>query len=234
MRKIMCESCPVRVDGALCNVPPEAQEDFRSVATNIVFRAHQVVFAEGTPSTGLYLVCSGTVKLFHADRFGREHILEVAGPGAVLGEFSLGPGQPLSISAETLTESQLALLPRERLEWFVRRYPDTAIRLIDTLTRDLGRARRKVRDLAFKDAQSRLATLLVQLAEAANGQPSRRVRLSYKRREIAEMIGVSTETAIRLLAKLKGKQVIAVDRRDIVITDLPQLTRIARHDECEP
>jgi hypothetical protein len=36
------------------------------------------------------------------------------------------------------------------------------------------------------------------------------------------------------MAKLRSKRVIAVDRRDIVITDLPQLTRIARHDECEP
>jgi CRP/FNR family transcriptional regulator len=220
------------VQGAICDVPLDAQEDFRSIATSVVFKPHQVVFAEGNPSPGLYLVCHGAVKLFHSDRFGRDHILQIAGPGAVLGEFALDPVQCLSVSAEALTDTQLALLPRERLAWFVHRSPETGVRLIDALSRELAQARRKARDLALKDAQSRLATLLVQLAGKPNGNlPSASVRLPYRRREIAEMIGVSTETAIRLLAKLRDRGLIEVQRRDISIADLAHLTRIATHDE---
>jgi DNA-binding transcriptional regulator LsrR (DeoR family) len=56
----------------------------------------------------------------------------------------------------------------------------------------------------------------------------------FTRRELAEMIGVSTETAIRLLAKLRRKGVIAVRGRDIRITDRERLARIAQHDEANP
>jgi CRP-like cAMP-binding protein len=231
MRRITCDGCPVRAQGAICAVPAEAQEDFRRVAQATVYKVHQVVFAEGNPCSGLYLVCHGAVKLYHSDRFGREHILEIAGPGAVLGEFALDSAQPLSISAETLTEAQLSYLPRERLEWFVQQYPATAIRLIDALGRELARARRKVRDLALKGAEARLAALLLQLTAAPPKASTSRPQLHYRRRELAEMIGVSTETAIRLLTKLRTRGVISIDRRDIAITDPIRLKRIAGDDE---
>jgi len=108
------------------------------------------------------------------------------------------------------------------------------VRLIAALSNELAAARRKVRDLALKGAESRLAGLLVQLArasgEAASGQ---HLLLRYTRRDIAEMIGVSTETAIRLLGKLKQKRAIAIDRRDVTITDLDKLTKLANYDEME-
>ena len=72
--------------------------------------------------------------------------------------------------------------------------------------------------------------LLVQLAAPAqNGTPP--VARGYSRRELAEMIGVSPETAIRLLGRLKRRGVIATDGREIVITDAERLQRLAhRHD----
>lgn len=222
----------MRPVGAMREVPLDAQEYFRAVAKCTLYKPHQPVFAEGDPCAGLYLVCYGAVKLYHSDRFGREHVLAVAGPGAVLGELALDPGESLSISAEALAETQLAFLARERFESFVDRHPRSAIWLIDALSRELGRARRRVRDLALKGAEARLAALLLELGGATNGHPpGPRVDARYRRREIAEMIGVSTETAIRLLAKLQVKGVIAIKGRDIAVTDVARLTRIADHDE---
>lgn len=234
MRRIVCESCSVRAQGAVCNVPPAAFEDFRAAATAMLFKPRQVVFAEGNPCTGLYLVCHGAVKLYHSDRFGRDHILEVAGPGAVVGELALQGTRCLSISAEALTETQLSFLSQTRLEWFISRHPATAIQLIDALSGELAGARRKVRDLALKAAASRLAMLLIQLAGAVDGQAAAsRVHLPYRRRELAEMIGVSPETAIRLLSKLKARRMINVKGRDIIITNVHGLHQVADHDESE-
>jgi CRP/FNR family transcriptional regulator, cyclic AMP receptor protein len=91
-----------------------------------------------------------------------------------------------------------------------------------------------VRDLALKGAESRLAGLLVQLA-GAKGEPTsgQRLQLRYTRREVAEMIGVSTETAIRLLGKLKQRKAITVDHREVTITDLDKLTKLAHYDDME-
>ena len=86
MRKIQCETCAVRERGAICDLPLDGLEEFRASSSTALYRPRQVVFSEGNPATGLYLVCHGAVKLYHGDRFGREHILEIAAPGAVLGE----------------------------------------------------------------------------------------------------------------------------------------------------
>ena len=137
------------------------------------------------------------------------------------------------MSAESVTDSQLCFLPRERLTQFLQRYPDTGVRLIGALSNELAAARRKVRDLALKGAESRLADLLLELARANGGASSgQRLHLGYTRRELADMIGVSTETAIRLLAKLRQKRIVRIERRDIVLADVERLTQVANYDEA--
>lgn len=235
MRRVPCESCPARTSGIVCDLPPEVLSDFRAAGTTMLYRPRQVIFGEGTPSAALYLICHGAVKLYHSDRFGRDHILEVAGPGAVIGELSLDDGDAMSVSAEALTDTQISIFSRERLAGFMTRHPETALRFLAALSRELAVARRKARDLALKGAESRLAGLLLQLGRAAGEvQPGRHLELRYTRRELAEMIGVSTETAIRLLAALKRKGAIASDGRDVVLTDVERLARIAQHEEAAP
>ncbi len=106
------------------------------------------------------------------------------------------------------------------------------IRLIVALSAALGVARKKVRALALKSGEGRLAELLIQLAEATHASGPRRTRLAlrYSRRDLAQMIGVSTETVIRLLARLKQKQAISTSRRELIIADAEQLQRIANQD----
>jgi len=204
-------------------------DDFRSVGSSAIYKPRQVIFNEGGPCTGLHIVCHGAVKLYYSDRFGRDHILEVAGAGAVLGELPINDDQVLSVSAEALLESQIHFLPRERLGSFLRKYPGSSIRLISALSNELASARRKVRDLALKGAESRLADLLIQLARAG-GDPLC-IHLHYSRRDLGEMIGVSTETAIRLLARLRQKQTIRVLHKKVTIIDMEKLGRIANQGE---
>jgi CRP-like cAMP-binding protein len=209
----------------ICDLPADALEDFRQVGSAVIYRPRQVVFVEGGRSGGLYLICHGAVKLYQSDRFGRVHILEIAGPRAVLGELSFDDAGCLSVSAEAVMESQLCFLSRERLMPFLAKHPQSALRLIAALSADLAATRRKLRDLALKSAASRLAGLLVQLARSKGDE--QHLQLVYSRQELAEMVGVSTETAIRLLGKLKQKRAISVDGREVAITDLDKLTKLA-------
>ncbi|HZR81588.1 MAG TPA: Crp/Fnr family transcriptional regulator [Candidatus Binatia bacterium] len=251
MRKILCESCPTRAHSILCDLAPGTLGEFTAVGASAIYRPRQVVFAAGGPSEGLHLVCHGRVKLFCSDRFGHEHVLSVAGPGAVLGELSLDGEVVHAVSAEAVVESQLCFLPRDRLVRYLEKAPSVAIRLVAALSGELARARRHVRDLALKGAESRLAAWLLELADGASsanavaaaaaggarpangGLPVQRVGIPFSRREIAEMIGVSTETAIRLLARLRERGAIAIERHAVAILDAERLARIARHDEVE-
>jgi CRP/FNR family transcriptional regulator len=143
-------------------------------------------------------------------------------------------GDLMSVSAEAVTETQLAYLPRERIAAFVHSHPETAVRFLGALSRELALARRKVRELALKRADSRLAGVLLDMSDDRERSARDTLELRLTRRELAEMIGVSTETAIRLLAKLRRKGVISVSGRDIRITDRERLARLAQLDETNP
>jgi CRP/FNR family transcriptional regulator len=233
MRKIACESCPVRASSIIRDLPLAELDHFRACGSSAIYRKRQVVFHEESPATGLYLVCSGAVKLYQSDRFGREHILHVCGPGEVLGELPSGDETPYSASAEALVDSQLCYLPRESLASFIQKHPMTGVHLIGALSRALGSARRKVRALALKRAESRMAGLLLELVESTgtlDADGSRRLTIPYSRRELADMIGVAPETAIRMLARLKDRDIIATEQRELVIRDSEKLARLANHD----
>lgn len=235
MRKITCEHCAIRSVSCIQDLPPERLDEFHACGTSAIYKARQVVFHQGTPAGGLYILCHGAVKLYQSDRFGREHILGITAPGDVLGEMPMDEEETYSTSAEALTESQLCYLPRERLVQFIQVHPMTGVRLIAALSDALSSARKKAGDLALKGAETRLAELLVQLVrssgEGTNG--TTHVTLAYSRRELAEMIGVSTETAIRLLGKLKRKRLLAAHQRELTITDLDRLSRLAGHGSIE-
>lgn len=235
MRRIPCQACAVRGESLVCNLPADALADFRAAGTATIYRPRQVLFSEGTPAAALYLLCHGAVKLFHSDRFGRDSILAIAAPGALLGELALDDCSAMSVSAEAVSEAQVLVLSRERLGDFLRRRPDTSIRFIAALSRELAVARRKVRELALKGAEARLAGLLVHLAGAhcVDVGAGAHLHLPYSRRELAEMIGVSTETAIRLLSALKRKGSIGGSKREVTIADVERLRRIAQHDEAD-
>jgi CRP/FNR family transcriptional regulator, polysaccharide utilization system transcription regulator len=234
MRRIECEHCGVRTTKDIIrDLPASELDNFRTCGSSALYKHRQVIFHEGTPANGLYILCHGAVKLYQSDRFGHDHILDIAVPGDVLGELPLDPTECYSVSAEAIADSQLCYLPRERLVAFIQEHPMTGVRLIEALSKSLSTARKRVRALALKRAENRLAELLIHLAQAT-GEPvangNTRLKLNYSRRELAEMIGVSPETVIRLLSRLKQKRAISTRHRELVITDAEKLSRLANHD----
>ena len=236
MRRILCEQCVIRGRSVVQDIPVAELDAFRTYAMSSLYRRRQVVFHEGTQATGLYILCHGAVKLYQSDRFGRDHILGVLGAGAVLGEMPIGPDVCYAASAEALTDAQLCYLPRDGLTQLIHRYPAFGVRIIEALSTELSNARRRVRGLALKSAESRLAEWVLDMVEHT-GEPTpngaMRVPLEYSRREIAEMIGVSTETAIRLLGRLKQRQAITTSQGELVVTDSTKLRRLATQDSID-
>ena len=233
MRQIDCEHCAIRTQGVIQDLPVEELDAFHRCGVSSLYKQRQVIFHEDTPATGLYILCRGAVKLYQSDRFGRQYTLDIAAPGDVLGEIPADPTACYSTSAEALTDSQLCYLPREPLVAFIQQHPMTGVRLLEALSKTVSTARTRVRALALKRAESRLAELLMQLAQAggeATANGGTKLTLNYSRRELAEMIGVSPETAIRLLGRLKNKRAITTRRRELVITDSEKLARLANHD----
>ena len=98
------------------------------------FQANTTIFAEGTPGDVMYVVIEGEVEL----RI-RSDVLEVAGPGAIVGEMALIDAQPRSATARAKSDCRLAPVDERRFLFLVHEHPLFALHVMRVLTDRLRR-----------------------------------------------------------------------------------------------
>ena len=111
----------------------------------------------------------------------------------------------------------------------LRGNPDAAMEVIRYLGNRLNEAQEKAKVLALDRADQRLASLLVNLAERSGVQEPNGIRVSVRltRQDMANMVGVTTETAIRIMARFKKERLVSGTAARLVIRDLPKLRLLA-------
>ena len=80
-----CVTCDFRPDRSFCDMPAESLKAFDEIKSLALYRRNTVLFAEGRPVRGVYILCDGRAKLSICSDTGRRLTLRVAGPGEVLG-----------------------------------------------------------------------------------------------------------------------------------------------------
>ena len=96
--------------------------------------AERIVFKEGAPADSMYVVLSGSVKIFLVDETGKELLLDTKKAGQYFGEMMLDH-RPRSASIVTLEPSEFAVIGRDEFREFLRRHPDAAEQVILNLIR---------------------------------------------------------------------------------------------------
>jgi CRP-like cAMP-binding protein len=191
--------------------------------------AGELVFYEGLPAYGLYILCEGKIKVAKRLKGGRSQILKLLAPGEVLGEKTLFDQETYTCYAKALEPSRLMFIPREDFLAFMRKYPDVAFRLIEKLSRELKAFGDKLVEISAYSAKERMARVLLELAQAFGRETSEGLDIGVElpRAEIAEMAGVTTETAVRILSEFKDQGILALPGRRIVILKPEELRSMA-------
>jgi CRP/FNR family transcriptional regulator len=111
----------------------------------------------------------------------------------------------------------------------LRRSPDAAIEVIKYLGNRLNEAQEKAKVLALDRADQRLASLLIDLATRSGVKDSQGTRLAIRltRQDMANMVGTTTETAIRIMSRFKRERLVSGTANRLVIRDLPRLKALA-------
>lgn len=184
----------------------------------------EVIFQEGSPCAGLYVIAAGCVRVLKRSAEGREQVLHREREGA-LGEGPLFDGDPYPASAEALEPAALLFLPRETVLAWCRKRPELAIGIARALARRVRRFAALAEDLALREVGQRLAGYLVARA-AEDGEAVRggaEVVLRESNQEIATQIGTVRELVSRALAGLRREGLIRVSGRRVSIGDLKLL-----------
>ncbi len=130
-----------------------------------VYSSGDYLYQEGDFAEEVYVVHSGRVVVTTQVR-GLQKVLQEAGQGAVIGEAALIVGRRREASAAALEDSQVLVIESKTFEAMARTNPEIAVRLIRKLARRLDRATRDTKTLLYRDSAARMASYLLDWADA--------------------------------------------------------------------
>ena len=205
-----CIACNDRLPSFFCNLSPHALSEVQRVRHSVAFPGGSVIFSEGEPTKGVYLLCKGKVKLSIGGSDGKTLILHIAEPGELLGLSSAVSRRPYQTTAEARENCQMVYISAEDLTRLMRDHNDICLRVAEHLSKRYSGACREIRSLALShSAAGKLAKLLLEWApDSHDASRPVQVKLRMTHEEMAEMIGTSRETVTRLFAEFKKKQLI--------------------------
>ncbi len=148
-----CSHCAFRSERPFCDMSPEATRGFDEIKEQTVLGKGALLFAEGRPSRGIYLLCEGRAKLSICSESGKRLMLRVAGPGEVLGLGATLSGEAYEITAELLESSQVVFVKRTELLKFLRDNPSICMEVVRRLSDDLHGAYERVRSVGLNRAR---------------------------------------------------------------------------------
>jgi len=183
----------------------------------------EVIFLEGEPAPGLFILDSGYVKIVKASVQGREQSLEFIAPGQPFNTVAVFTAHPSPATAIALEPSSVWLIPRATVTALLRESPDFAQQVIESMADRMVFLVGLVADLSLRSVTGRLARLL--LDQAADGVVHR--PRWYTVPELASRLGTVPDVAQRALGRLASDGLVEVSRREIRIHDRAALEALA-------
>ena len=191
--------------------------DLASLAIERGFMPGEFVFWDGDAPDWFYMVAEGRIKVLKHSSTGKEFIIAFFGPGEMFGEVAVFENKPYPASAQAVAETKVLGIKREAFLSFLAHRPEVSLRIINVLGGRLRDAQSRLRDIAGERVEQRLASTLLMLSSKLG--PT----LPFTRQEIADMAGTTTETAIRVMSRLKDGGIIRSVRGKTIIVDETKL-----------
>ena len=214
-----CLACPHREDRLFCNLPPDALQRLSEITSAASYPKGATLFVEGQTPRGVFVVCSGRVKLSTSSAQGKTLIVKIADTGEVLGLAATVCGKPYHASADVLEPSQINFIGRAEFLLFLNQHGEAALRVAQQLGENYHHALTEMRSIGLShSASERLARFLLDLcAENHKEECQIKLTLTLTHEEIAQMIGASRETVSRLFADFKKKRLLQVKGSTLII-----------------
>jgi CRP/FNR family transcriptional regulator, cyclic AMP receptor protein len=222
-----CLTCPVREEHLFCNLSLGALQQLNQIKSTAVYPKSAVLFIEGQQPRGVFVLCTGKVKLSTSSTEGKTLITKISSPGDVLGLNAAISNHAYEVTAEMIEPGQANFIPRDALLHFLKEYGEVALRVAEQLSRNYYTAYEEIRTLGLTSSPSeKFAKLLLSWYPEGqpNGQPQ--IKLTLTHEEIAEMIGTTRETVSRLFSDFKKKQLLQVNGSTLVLRNKSALEKM--------
>jgi CRP/FNR family cyclic AMP-dependent transcriptional regulator len=225
-----CITCPHREDRLFCNLSPAAVQRLSTITKASSYPKGATLFLEGQAPRGVFILCSGQVKLSTSSMDGRTLIVRFSEPGEVLGLPSAVTGTPYELTAEVVEPTQANFISRQDFLNFLREYGDVALRVAQQLGATYHAAIAEMRTIGLSNsAGEKLARFILDWAANHNSEKGAvKTKLTLTHEEIAQVIGVTRETVTRFFGDFRKQNLLMVKGSTLTIKDRSGLERLAR------
>jgi CRP/FNR family cyclic AMP-dependent transcriptional regulator len=224
-----CMGCKASRESFFCRFSPAVLRSVDEVSHHTIMPAGAVLFVEGQTPRGIFILCSGIVKLSTTSKEGKVLILKQSEAGEVLGLSAAISGTNYEMTAETASACQLNFISRQNLMTLLQNESEAGVHAALWLSREFQGAYRDIHDLVLaRSSSGKLARLLLSCAPPGVQESQElHLRSAMTHEEMAQRIGSSRETVTRLLSDLKKKRLIRLEGATLVIRNRTGLQALA-------
>jgi len=189
------------------------------------YSASEMVFSEGEPCAGLFVVESGSVRIFKSSPGGREQVLSIEGPGGSIAELPVFDGGNYPASVIAIEDTVLLFVSRQDFQALCLAHPQVSLKVLKVVGGRLRRLVGIIEELSFTTVRHRLSAYLLRMAKKEGRKVAQGVEITLptNNQELAAQLGTVRELVSRNLSRLQAEGLITIDGRTVVLRDMKAL-----------
>ncbi|HEV2445041.1 MAG TPA: Crp/Fnr family transcriptional regulator [Candidatus Sulfopaludibacter sp.] len=180
------------------------------------FAQDEVLFWEGEPCAGVFLIIQGSVKIFRTSPGGRELMLAIESAPSTVAELPLFDGGPYPASVRAMEPLTTLFINKSDFQQVCRQFPDVALKVLAVVGRRLRHLVGLVETMTFGSVTERLARLLLDASKAAGAAT---FELPVTHQELASRLGTVREVVSRNLARFRAEGLIRMQGHQVQIVN---------------
>ncbi len=190
------------------------------------YKRKQLIFSEGNRPTCLYYIKKGKIKTFKTNEDGKDLVIGLYNEGDFLGHIALLENSNYKETAETMEETELAIIPREDFESLINNNKEVSRKFIQMLARNISEKEEQLLGLAYNSLRKKVADTLILLNKKYNTSKIDKYTIDISRENLATIAGTATESLIRTLSDFRMEKLIEIKEGAITILNAKKLENL--------
>ncbi|MEL6537326.1 MAG: Crp/Fnr family transcriptional regulator [Bacteroidota bacterium] len=205
---------------------PHKFAEFKDKHTFNKFEKGEFIYLNDEPSTHIFMIAKGRVKIGSYSDDGKEIIKAILSEGEIFGELSLTGEETRGDFAQAMDgDTTVCPMPLEDMQTLLLENKSLSLKIFKIIGLRMKKLERRLESLVFKDARSRIIDFLYEMG-MEKGQKvgfEMMIKNHLTHKDIANLTGTSRQTVTTILNELKEKNLINFNRRQILIRDMEKL-----------
>jgi len=197
-----------------------------SARTERLYKRGEVIKHEGEKVDSFLYLRKGMIKLYKTDKREKERILSINKPGDFVNLLTIFTRTTYKYSIEAVEETLVCDMNLEVLEHIICTNGDFAMRVLNRMSKISDEIIESRFEQSQKQLKGRIATILLYFSDDVYHKKT--FDLPITRREIGELISMTTENTIRTFSEFKRDSLIYMENKTITLVDYNRLKSIAK------